>query len=107
MISMLDYSEWHHIQSQRARRAAGIVSDSLAAASLKVNSDADITLKGQLVAIEPESRVASFRTDEGRLLEGTIRNCTALDATPHASPMDSPMTTVPTHIDRGVEDGDR
>jgi hypothetical protein len=43
----------------RVRRAAGIVLDSLAAAPLKVNPDADIMLKGRLVAIEPESRVFS------------------------------------------------
>jgi len=46
----------------RACRAVGIILDSLAAAPLKVNPDADIMLKGWLVAIEPESRVASFQT---------------------------------------------
>jgi hypothetical protein len=40
MISMLNYSEWHPILLQHIRRAAGIVSDTLAAAPL--NPDANI-----------------------------------------------------------------
>lgn len=115
--------ERHGIQSQRTRRAVGIVSDAPPAAAMEVNTDAHIIINDAqggvvggdgvgvedgIVSLEPNDDFAMGAPpgapgaiDEGGpLRRDTVRNRTAPDATPRAGTMDLPMTTVPTPVGR-------